>query len=142
MNMNDRIDATKTAASCAQSHKPAWWTDSLETSWGKVNAEIVADWGKLVRGEKRFEQRFDTEALALGYGARQVYHDVQVWGDKLEALLKADWKETGHDAECVWTKVRAAVKHGWERAGGVRPTAGITTPTPAVAVTKSAGSAH
>jgi len=141
--MNDHIEGIKTATTCAHSHKPAWWTDSLETSWGKVKAEATQGWEKIVQGDKKLAQRVDEEAMAFGYGARQAYRDVQVWGEKLEAMLRADWKETGHDAECTWARVSAAVRHGWERTA----VAGQPTPPaiakPAVvkpAVVKPAGS--
>jgi hypothetical protein len=123
--MNDRSEDVETAATCAHSHKPAWWTDSLETSWGKAKMEATQDWGQIVEGEKRIAHRVDVEAIAFGYGAHHAYHDFQVWGDKLEAVLRADWKETGHDAECAWARVSAAVRHGWERAmNAQRPAAG------------------
>jgi hypothetical protein len=116
--MNDHIEGTKTEATSTHSHKPAWWTDSLETSWGKVKTEAAQDWGVIVEREKGFAKRVDVEAIAFGYGAREAYRDFKGWGDEIEALLRADWKETGHDAECVWAKVSAAVRHGWERASG------------------------
>jgi|HubBroStandDraft_6_1064221.scaffolds.fasta_scaffold159587_4 hypothetical protein len=118
--MNDRTKGIKTASTCAQSHKPVWWTDSLETSWHKAKVEATQEWGKIVEGEKRVAERAEVEAMAFGHGARHAYREFQVWSDKLEAMLRADWKETGHDAECAWTKVSAAVKHGWQR-GAAQP---------------------
>jgi hypothetical protein len=129
--MNDRAEGNKTTTTCAHSHKPAWWTDSLETSWGKVKAEVIQGWEKIVQGDKKLAQRVDAEAMAFGYGAHHAYRDFQVWGDKLEAMLRADWKETGHDAECAWTRVSAAVKHGWERAAGTTQPAAATKPASA-----------
>jgi hypothetical protein len=117
-DMNDRNEGAKTAATAAHSHTPAWWTDSLETSWGKVKAEAIHDWEKVIAGETKLMQRVDADAIAFGYGAHQAYRDFQVWGDSLETMLRADWKETGHDAECAWTSIKTAVRHGWDRAAG------------------------
>jgi len=99
-------------------HKPKWWTDSLETSWNNVKAEVIRDWDKLVVGETELEHRVDHEAVAFGFGARYAFHDFKVWGAEVEELLKADWKETGHDAQRAWDEIRAAARHGWERVAG------------------------
>jgi hypothetical protein len=94
--------------------------------------EATQDWGQVVEGEKQLARRVEVEAIAFGYGAREAYRDFQDWGDKLEAVLRADWKETGHDAECAWTRVSGAVRHGWERARNAPPAAvpgpGATAP--------------
>lgn len=97
-------------------NKPKWWSDGIEASWEKVKVATVADWKKVVAGEKRVETKIDEGALAFGYGARKAYHQLEVWGGELETKLKADWKETVVDAEHAWDKVSGAVQHGWEQA--------------------------
>jgi hypothetical protein len=82
----------------------------------------------MVHGKKRFAERVDVEAMAFGHGARQVYREFQVWSDQLETMLRADWKETGHDAECAWAKVSAAVKHGWQGAAGATQQPAVARP--------------
>ena len=132
--MNDSKTGHKTGATCSNSHKPAWWTDSLETSWSKVKAEAIQDFHKVAQCENNLEHRINAEALAFGHGAREWYHKLQVWSHELEDLLKADWKETGHRAECAWEKVRAAVRHGFEHAGraarsaAAKPAGGAESP--------------
>jgi hypothetical protein len=118
MITKDSVEGTKTGTVCTQSHKPAWWTDSLETSWGKVKVETLRDWRALAEDGKKVGYSMDEAALAFGHGAREIYTKLQVWGGALEDTLKVDWKETGHEVGCAWTRVRTAVKHGWERAGG------------------------
>lgn len=111
---------TKTANSSTArtkgASKPKWWTDGMQASWDKVKLETVADWKKISAGEKKVETRIDEGALAFGHGAREAYHQIQVWGGELETKLKADWKETAGDAGYAWDKVSAAVERGWERA--------------------------
>jgi len=123
--MNDYINSDRSGAKCSSSHKPAWWTDSLETSWSKVKAKVIQDWHIVARCESNLEHRINGEALALGHGAREQYPKVPVWSGELEHLLRADWEQAGHRAECTWEKVRAAVRQGFEQAdGAARPAAG------------------
>jgi len=117
MSTKDSNDGSKPGAFCAQSHTPAWWTDGLQTSWSKVRADTVRDWRELADGGE-VGNSADEAALAFGYGARQFYTKLQMWGGALEDTLKADWKETGHEAACAWDRVHAAVKQGWESGGG------------------------
>jgi hypothetical protein len=114
--MKDSIQDSKTETTSAVPQKPAWWTDSLETSWHKMKEETIKDWNTLADGEKKVEQSINEDAVALGYGARGVYHDLQLWTRELEDKLKTDWQETGHAAKCAWDEVSAAAKHGWEHA--------------------------
>ena len=111
--------------------KPKWWTESFETSWKKARAEVMADWDKVVAGEKKLEHSIAEEALAFGHGARDAYRKMEVWGSELEDKLKADWKETGHDAASAWDKVSAAVKQGWERAATTTKSAVAAVTSPA-----------
>jgi len=126
--MNDGIKGDKIDPNGSHAHKPAWWTDSLETSWNKVKAEAIHDWDKLVDGEEKLEHSIDHEAIAFGYGARQAFHEFQAWSRHLEDRLQADWKETGHDANRAWDKVSGAAKHGWERASGPGKPPASSTP--------------
>lgn len=96
--------------------KPAWWNDSLQTSWKKVSASTLAAWDKSVQAEKKLEHHIAEEALAFGHGAREAYPKMLVWNAELEDKLKADWKSVQSNASEAWDHVHSAVKHSWEAA--------------------------
>ena len=101
-------------------NNPRWWTDSIETSWRRARAEAIADWNRTIEAEQNIQHRLIESALAFGHGAREQYMHLGVWASELEDRLRADWKETGHEAEVAWESVRAAVQHAWERAAKTR----------------------
>lgn len=109
--MNDQ----KTSESLKKkASKPSWWNDSLETSWEKVRAHMLAEWNKAVEGKQKLEHQIAEEALAFGHGAREAYPKLLAWTGELEDKLKADWKRTHKNASETWEQVQNAVKHGWE----------------------------
>lgn len=116
--MNEDIWTDESATICGVSHKPAWWTESLETSWLTVKGEALLEWRTVTQYEDELELRVYEEAFAFGHGAREWYDDLDVWSIELEARLKADWRMVGHRVECAWDRVSAVVRRGWERAGG------------------------
>jgi predicted trehalose synthase len=82
----------------------------------RVKAALVAEWYRLGEGARSLEHDLAEQALAFGYRARAAFDRFQHWTDDLDRRLAAEWRRTEAGASQRWSKVRRAVKHGWDTA--------------------------
>jgi hypothetical protein len=64
--MNDRSEDVEPRGTCAHAHKPAWWSDGLETSWGKAKMEATRDFEQVIEGERRLARARSTPPAVPG----------------------------------------------------------------------------
>lgn len=121
----------ETNTSDATATMPSNWWATPPSGWDDVSEATFAAWKPDQWAAVVLDAATAQRAMAFGYGSRAAYGTERAWDD-VEDHVKADWRESGAEAEVPWDDVSEAVKAGWTAASpavpGGRPDAPVLAP--------------
>jgi hypothetical protein len=99
--------AAESARGASAAPLPPWWTDSHAAAWKRAEAALDLEPSTLILDEQHAR-----EVLRYGVGAASFFRDLPEWNDRLEHLLREEWRELGTGID--WEQAEPVVRRGWE----------------------------